>query len=354
MKTEYLTQEAVKLLCRLVEIPRTSREEKDAADMLELYMKNECGINVKREGNNLWCMASEYEEHKETLMLNAHIDTVKPTSAWKHEPHRATIEGDIIYGLGTNDDGASLVCLLQTFRRMKDKKLPYNLLLALSAEEEVSGKNGMEHLLTKLPKIDVALVGEPTGMHPAVAEKGLMVLDLTAHGISGHAARNEGDNAIYHAIEDIAWLKNFRFPKESPILGPVKMTVTIVNAGTQHNVIPSECQFTVDVRSNELYSNEEIYDIVRGHVKSEVKARSFRLSSSKIDMLHPLVKQAVSLGRKPFGSPTLSDQALMRFPSMKMGPGESSRSHTADEFIKISEIREAIAIYQSMLLDLVL
>lgn len=354
MNTEYLTQEAVKLLCRLVEIPRTSREEKDAANMLEEYMKNDCGMDVKREGNNLWCMASGYEKNRPTLMLNAHIDTVKATSAWKHDPHRATTEGDTIYGLGTNDDGASLVSLLQVFRILKDEQLPYNLLLALSAEEEVSGKNGMEYLLTKLPKIDVALVGEPTGMHPAVAEKGLMVLDLTAHGVSGHAARNEGDNAIYHAVEDISWLKDYRFPKESPLLGPVKMTVTIVNAGTQHNVIPSECHFTVDVRSNELYSNEDIFNTVRENVKSEVKARSFRLSSSRIDMHHPLVKKAISLGRKPFGSPTLSDQALMRFPSMKMGPGESSRSHTADEFIKIGEIREAIAIYQSMLRDLVL
>ena len=354
MNTEYLTQEAVKLLCRLVEIPRMSREEKDAADMLEAYMKNDCGMDVKREGNNLWCMAPGYEESRPTLMLNAHIDTVKPTPAWKHEPHRASMEGDIIYGLGTNDDGASLVSLLQVFRSMQNEQLSYNLLLALSAEEEVSGKDGMEHLLTKLPKIDVALVGEPTGMHPAVAEKGLMVLDLTAHGVSGHAARNEGDNAIYHAMEDMAWLKDFHFPKESPLLGPVKMTVTIVNAGTQHNVIPSECQFTVDVRSNELYSNEEIFNIVKENVKSEVKARSFRLSSSRIDMHHPLVEKAVSLGRKPFGSPTLSDQALMRFPSMKMGPGESSRSHTADEFIKFGEIHEAIAIYRSMLRDLVL
>lgn len=354
MNTEYLTQEAIKLLCRLVEIPRMSREEKDAADMLEAYMKNDCSMNVKREGNNLWCMAPGYEEGRPTLMLNAHIDTVKPTPAWKHEPHRASMEGDIIYGLGTNDDGASLVSLLQVFRSMQNEQLPYNLLLALSAEEEVSGKNGMEYLLTKLPKIDVALVGEPTGMHPAVAEKGLMVLDLTAHGVSGHAARNEGDNAIYHAVEDISWLKDYRFPKESQLLGPVKMTVTIVNAGTQHNVIPSEGHFTVDVRSNELYSNEDIFNTVRENVKSEVKARSFRLSSSRIDMHHPLVEKAVSLGRKPFGSPTLSDQALMRFPSMKMGPGESSRSHTADEFIKIGEIREAIAIYQSMLRDLVL
>jgi acetylornithine deacetylase len=242
--------------------------------------------------------------------------------------------------------------LIQAFRALKDTPLSYNLILAVSAEEEVSGKNGMEHLLTVLPKIDVALVGEPTGMQPAIAEKGLMVLDLTAHGVAGHAARNEGDNAIYHAMDDIAWFRNYHFPKESTLLGPVKMTVTIVNAGTQHNVIPSECQFTVDVRSNELYSNEELYDIIQKNVKSTVVPRSFRLSSSGIDVKHPLVQKAIALGRVPFGSPTLSDQALMRFPSMKMGPGESSRSHTADEFIKISEIQEAIDIYIDMLKDL--
>jgi acetylornithine deacetylase len=242
--------------------------------------------------------------------------------------------------------------MLQVFRELKDTGLPYNLVLAISAEEEVSGKNGMERLLTLMPKIDVALVGEPTGMHPAIAEKGLMVLDLTAHGVAGHAARNEGDNAIYHAMDDIAWFRNYHFPKESTLLGPVKMTVTIVNAGTQHNVVPSECQFTVDVRSNELYSNEELYDIIQKNVKSTVVPRSFRLSSSGIDVKHPLVQKAIALGRVPFGSPTLSDQALMRFPSMKMGPGESSRSHTADEFIKISEIQEAIGIYIDMLKDL--
>lgn len=354
MNIEKLTQDAVNLLCRLIEIPSISRDEKNAADMLEQFMKNEYHMDVQRDGNNLWCIAPNYNEGRPTLMLNAHIDTVKPTAAWQHDPYKANIENDCIYGLGSNDDGASLVCLLQAFKALMGTNLPYNLIFAISAEEEVSGKNGMERLLTLLPRIDVALVGEPTGMHPAIAEKGLMVLDLTSHGVSGHAARNEGDNAIYHALDDIAWFRDYHFPKESPLLGPVKMTVTIVNAGTQHNVIPSECTFTADIRSNELYSNEEIYNIVKENVQSEVKARSFRLSSSRIDIHHPLVERAVALGRKPFGSPTLSDQALMRFPSLKMGPGESSRSHTADEFIKTSEIREAITIYLSMLRDLVL
>jgi acetylornithine deacetylase len=354
MNVENLTQDAVNLLCKLIEIPSISREEKEAADALAEVMQKEYGLKTEREGNNLWCIADGYDEKKKTLLLNAHIDTVKPTSLWTRDPHKATIEGECIYGLGSNDDGASLVSLIQVFRCLKDKPLPYNLILAISAEEEVSGKNGMEHLLTLLPKIDVAMVGEPTSMQPAIAEKGLMVLDVTAHGKAGHAARDEGDNAIYHALDDIAWVRSYRFQKESNLLGHVKMTATIINAGTQHNVIPSECKFTIDVRSNEQYSNEEIYEIVCQNLKSEVKPRSFRLSSSRIDIEHPLVQKAISLGRTPFGSPTLSDQALMRFPSMKMGPGNSSRSHTADEFIKISEISEAIHLYYEMLKNLFL
>lgn len=349
MNIESLTSDAVKLLCQLIAIPRFSREETQAADMLEQVMSSEYGFDVNREGNNLWCVHPDYQPNRSTLLLNAHIDTVKPTTAWTRNPHEASIEDGIIYGLGSNDDGASLVSLMQVFRVLSQKTLSYNLILALSAEEEVSGKNGMEHLLTVMPKIDVALVGEPTGMHPAIAEKGLMVLDLTAHGKAGHAARNEGDNAIYHAMDDIAWFRNYQFPKQSELLGPVKMSVTIVNAGAQHNVVPAECTFTVDVRSNECYSNEELFSIISQNVKSEVKARSFRLSSSGIEVNHPLVQRAIALGRKPFGSPTLSDQALMRFPSFKMGPGESPRSHTANEFVKIDEIREAISIYLNML-----
>lgn len=354
MNIDSLTDDAVTLLCRMIEIPGTSRNEKDVADMLERTLRQDYGIDMQRDGNNLWCVAPEYRQERPTLMLNAHMDTVKPSDSWTRQPYRATMEDDKIYGLGSNDDGASVVSLVQVFRVLMHVPLAYNLILAISAEEEVSGKLGMEHLLTLLPKIDVAIVGEPTGMHPAIAEKGLMVLDLTAHGTAGHAARDEGDNAIYHAMEDMAWLKDYRFERVSPMLGQVKMTVTIVNAGTQHNVVPDKCTFTVDVRSNELYTNEEIYETVCSHVQSDVKARSFRLSSSRIDPMHPLVQQAVALGRVPFGSPTLSDQALMRFPSLKMGPGNSSRSHTADEYILRSEISEAIAIYLSMLRDLTL
>lgn len=354
MNTDKLTQDAIKLLCTLIEIPSTSREEKEAVDTLERILSEEYALPVKREGNNLWCIAQGYDEKRKTLLLNAHIDTVKPTSQWTRDPYKATVEGERIYGLGSNDDGASLVSLIQVFRFLGNKPLPYNLILAISAEEEVSGKNGMERVLKVLPKIDVALVGEPTGMQPAIAEKGLMVLDAVAHGKSGHAARNEGDNAIYHALDDISWIRNCELPKTSDLLGPVKMTVTIVNAGTQHNVIPSECSFTIDVRSNELYSNEEIFDIICKKLKSEVKARSFRLSSSSINLSHPLVQKCIELGKTPFGSPTLSDQALMNFPSMKMGPGNSSRSHTADEFIEIREIREAIDTYQSLLANLLI
>ena len=349
MVNEMMTESAVELLCRLIEVPRVSREEKAAADLLQEYMKDVLKLDVNREGNNLWSVAPNPDAKRQTLLLNAHIDTVKPVSGWQRDPFKATREGDRIYGLGSNDDGASLMALLHVFAALKDKETAYNLVFLASAEEEIGGKGGVESVLPLLPKIDVALVGEPTGMQPAIAEKGLMVLDVTAHGKAGHAARNEGDNAIYHAMDDIAWFRNYKWEKESPLLGPVKMTVTIVNAGTQHNVVPDTCTFTVDVRSNECYTNRELYDIICQHVKSEVKARSFRLGSSSIDVKHPLVQSIIAHGGKPFGSPTLSDQALMPFPSMKMGPGESRRSHSADEFVEIGEIREAIRLLMLIL-----
>lgn len=369
MVSERITERAVELLCRLIEVPRISREETAAADLLQDYMQGDLGLEVKREGNNLWSVQPDFDPQKETLLLNAHIDTVKPVAGWQRDPFKATREGSRIYGLGSNDDGASLVSLLHVFAELA-KHSPkgeagrglYNLVFLASAEEEVSGKNGIESVLPSIQKmvngklsngkcIDVALVGEPTGMQPAIAEKGLMVLDVTAHGKAGHAARNEGDNAIYKALDDIEWFRNYKWEKESPLLGPVKMSVTIINAGTQHNVIPDTCTFTVDVRSNECYTNRELYDIICQHVKSEVKARSFRLGSSSIDINHPLVQRIVALGGKPFGSPTLSDQALMPFPSLKMGPGESSRSHSADEFVEVTEIRQAIEFYTACLVD---
>ena len=349
MVNERIIERAVDLLCRLIEVPRISREEKAAADLLQDYMQGELGLEVKREGNNLWSVQPNFDAEKQTLLLNAHIDTVKPVAGWQRDPFKATREGSRIYGLGANDDGASLVSLLHVFAALKEEKTRFNLVFLASAEEEVSGKGGIESVLPLLPKIDVALVGEPTGMQPAIAEKGLMVLDLTAHGKAGHAARDEGDNAIYRAIEDIEWFRNYKWEKVSPLLGPVKMTVTIVNAGTQHNVIPDTCTFTVDVRSNECYTNREIFDEISRNVKSEVKARSFRLGSSSIDVAHPLVQRIIALGGKPFGSPTLSDQALMPFPSLKLGPGDSRRSHSADEFVEIGEIQQAIETYLELL-----
>lgn len=355
-----LTTEALDLLMQLISVPRISRSESEAADIVARFLSIR-GMNVHREANNVWVIASGYDAKRPTLLLNAHIDTVKPAAAWTRDPFSPLLDGDCLYGLGANDDGASLVSLIQTFRVLSSHPQPYNLIMLASAEEEVSGVDGLSRVVPLLPSVDVALVGEPTGMQPAVAERGLMVLDCTATGKAGHAARNEGINAIYIAMQDIEWIRSYRFEHVSALLGPVKMTTTIINSGTQHNVIPDSCTFTVDVRSNEFYSNEEIYNKVRACVKSNVQARSFRLGSSHIDIAHPLVRSALALGalpdgtpRRTFGSPTLSDQALMPWPSLKIGPGDSARSHTANEFIYISELRQAIREYISMLDGLVL
>ena len=325
-----------------------TQEEYVAADIMEKALHN-YGFTPHREANNVWVIAPHFDEQKPTLLLNAHIDTVKPVDSWRRDPFAPTIKGDTLYGLGSNDCGGGLCSLLQTFRMLTEKTQNYNLIYLASAEEEVSGKDGISRALPLLPKIDLAIVGEPTGMQPAVAEKGLMVLDVIAHGKSGHAARNEGVNAIYEALDDMRWIRDYKFEKVSPFLGPTKMTLTVVNAGTQHNVIPDTCTMLVDIRTNEFYDNEEVYHFICQHLKSEVKAHSFRLKSSRIDPEHPLIKKCVTMGMKPFGSPTLSDQALMHFPSFKLGPGESSRSHSADEFIKISEIADAIAKYKELL-----
>ena len=342
------TNEAVELLKRLIATPSTSRDETAAADVLEEYMR-EKSLSPHRHGNNLWCMSDGFDESKPTILLNAHIDTVKPVAGWVHDPFVPVVEGDKLYGLGSNDCGGGLMSLLQAFMLLQGKHNAYNLIYLASCEEEVSGKNGIESVLPLLPPISFAIVGEPTNMQPAIAEKGLMVIDAVAHGKAGHAARNEGDNAIYHAMKDIQWLSEWTFPKHSELLGAVKNTVTIVNAGTQHNVIPDQCTFTIDVRSNECYTNEEIFSFFQSRLTSELKARSFRLSSSSIDPSHPFIQRCIAKGLTPFGSPTLSDQALMRFPSLKLGPGQSSRSHTADEYIKISEIDNAISLYVELL-----
>ena len=343
-----LTARATDVLKQIIAIPSVSRDEARVADFVFQYL-NAQGANPRRHVNNVWCEQSVPKGNRPTLLLNAHIDTVKPAATWQHDPFTPSEEGDRIYGLGSNDCGGGLVTLMQIFLALKDVDTPYHLIYLASAEEEVSGKNGIEAALPLLPSIDVALVGEPTGMQPAVAEKGLMVLDCTAHGRSGHAARNEGVNAIYKAMDDIAWFRTYAFEKQTDLLGPVKMSVTMVNAGTQHNVVPDVCTFVVDVRANECYSNEQILETVRTHVKCDVVPRSTRLHSSRIDLTHPLVQAAVSQGRVPFGSPTLSDQALMRFPSLKMGPGDSARSHTAEEYICVSELQEALQIYWHMI-----
>ncbi|MCM1346339.1 MAG: M20 family metallo-hydrolase [Bacteroides sp.] len=347
MSIDYRTYEATALLKRLIETPSISREEKAAADIIETFL-TEKRMEVHRHGNNVWSICSDYDEARPTVLLNAHIDTVKPVSGWTHDPFVAeTTEDGRIYGLGSNDDGGSVVSLLQAFLHLCGSGHPrnYNVIFLASCEEEVSGKNGIESVLPLLPEIVLGVVGEPTEMQPATAEKGLMVIDVTAHGKAGHAARDEGDNAIYKVLDDIKWISTYRFPKETALLGPVKTTVTIINAGTQHNVIPDKCTFTIDVRSNECYSNEELFEEISAHLRCEAKARSFRLNSSRISHTHPFVKRCEELGLKPFGSPTLSDQALMRFPSVKIGPGSSTRSHTADEYIKIQEIEEAIRLY---------
>lgn len=359
----------------MIAIPSTSRDEQRVSDHLEHYMRRESGLEVHRHNNNLWLIDPHYDASRPTLLLNAHIDTVKPVASWQHDPFTPTVESvaladgtseQRLYGLGANDDGASIVSLLHVFLMLtvglpsavvEGGGLPYNLVFLASAEEEVSGKNGIESALPLLPPIDVALVGEPTGMQPAVSEKGLVVLDGVAHGKSGHAARNEGLNALYIAVDAIQRLRGYQFERTSDTLGPVKVTVTGVQAGTVHNVIPDTCTFMVDCRTTDAYANEQVVELLRSAVNDprvELTPRSTRLQPSGIAPDHPLLRRILQFGGQPFGSPTLSDQALMRFPSLKMGPGQSSRSHTADEFIRPAEVREAIELYYNILKDLVL
>lgn len=345
---DYYTSEALTLLQSLIGIPSISREEEAAADFLQNYIE-ESGIMTGRSGNNVWCISPMFDTAKPTILLNSHIDTVKPVNGWRRHPFTPKLENGKLYGLGSNDAGASVVSLFQVYRTLCATEQNYNLIYLASCEEEVSGKNGIESILSQLPPIDLGIVGEPTEMQPAVAEKGLMVLDITSYGQSGHAARNEGVNAIYKMLPDVEWFRSYKFEKESPLLGPVKMSLTQINAGTQHNVVPDTCTAVVDIRTNECYSNEEVFELIKQHISSEAKARSFRLNSSFISMSHPIVERAIQLGKKPFGSPTLSDQALMTFPSVKLGPGKSSRSHTADEFIMVNEIKEAISFYIKLL-----
>ena len=345
--------DAIDLLKGMISIPSFSREEKDVADFLQAQW-GKAGHPVNRQGNNLWIQPA-VDVSKPTLLLNSHIDTVRPVAGWTRDAFSPdSSEDDLLYGLGSNDAGASVVSLYEVFTLLSQREQPYNLIYLASAEEEVSGKNGIESVLPVLPEISFAVVGEPTGMQPAIAGKGLMVLDCTVTGKAGHAARDEGVNAITLAIGDIEWFNRYQFPEQSDLLGPVRMSVTQVQAGTQHNVIPDRCTFVVDIRSNEFYTNEELLQQIKENVRCEVVPRSTRLHSSCTPVDHPFVQRAVMLGKQPFGSPTMSDQALMPFTSVKIGPGDSARSHSADEYIRLSEIREAIETYIKLLDKLIL
>ncbi len=335
-------------LQELISTQSYSREEDLTADLIETFL-NQRQIPTVRKGNNVWAKNQHFTEGLPTVLLNSHHDTVKPVAGWTRDPFAADIIDGKLYGLGANDAGGALVSLIETFCFFYDKKMPFNLVIAATAEEEISGANGIASVLPDLPKLTLGIVGEPTLMQMAVAEKGLMVIDGIAHGKSGHAAREEGVNALYLALEDIDKIRHFEFEKKSDLLGSVKVSVTQITAGTQHNVVPDACKFVMDVRSNEHYSNEEILEILQKQAQSELKARSFRLNSSKIDLKHPIILRGLDLGLTHYGSPTLSDQALMPFETLKIGPGDSARSHTADEFIYVREIEDGIKTYIRLL-----
>nr|WP_310789027.1 M20 family metallo-hydrolase [uncultured Alistipes sp.] len=349
METEQLYENAVALLRQMIQTPSFSKEEAGTAGLLAEFLQ-ERGVEVHRKKNNVWAFNRHYNPAKPTILLNSHHDTVKPNGAYTRDPFAATVEGDRLYGLGSNDAGASGVSLLAAFLHFYDRKdLKYNLCVAITAEEENSGHDGLECVIPELGPLEFAIVGEPTLMQLAIAERGLMVIDCTAYGKAGHAAREEGDNAIYKAMQDIEWFRTYRFPKVSDLFGAVKMSVTIISAGTQHNVVPAECRFTVDIRVTDRYTNEEVLEIIKEHVSCEVKARSTRLRPSSIRPDHPIVQAGLALGRTTYGSPTTSDQALLDIPSLKLGVGDSARSHSADEFVHLSEIREGIELYIKML-----
>lgn len=353
MKTDRdeIFYQAVDLLRELVSVPSHSRDEARAADIVQRFLVGH-GFDVKRHGNNVWAMSPDFNSARPTVLLNSHIDTVRPADGWQTDPY-SPVDGDDgrIFGLGTNDAGASVVSLIAAFTLLTSVPQQCNFIFLASCEEEVSGRGGIESVIPMLPPVTVAIVGEPTGMQAAISEKGLMVIDAEVHGKAGHAARNEGENAIYKAIPVIDVLRSLSFDKVSPTLGPVKISITQIEAGTQHNVVPALCKFVVDVRTTDSYSNEETLEIMRRSVGSqaELTPRSTRLNPSGISPVHPLVVRMTMAGASTFGSPTLSDQALMPWPSVKIGPGDSARSHTANEYIFPSEIREAIEFYTSVL-----
>lgn len=345
---------SIRLLMDLIRTQSFSKEEDQTAEIIDTYLK-ENGVETHRELNNVWAFNKYYDPSKPTILLNSHHDTVHPNKDYTRDPFHAEILDGKLFGLGSNDAGGCLVSLIGTFLHYYDKQdLKYNFVMAATAEEEISGLHGLEFVVPKLGELEFAIVGEPTQMHLAVAEKGLMVLECKAPGKSGHAAREEGENAIYNAMKDIAWFQSFKFPKQSEMFGPIKMSVTMINAGTQHNVVPSSCDFVVDVRITDAYTNQEVLDIIEANTISDIQPRSTRLKPSCISKEHPIVQAGLALGRTTYGSPTTSDQALLSIPSLKLGPGDSARSHTADEFIYVNEIEEGIPLYVKMLDQIVL
>jgi acetylornithine deacetylase/succinyl-diaminopimelate desuccinylase-like protein len=351
---EHLPEIAIGLLQQLISIPSFSKEEDKTSNLLMSFFTHH-GMEATRKGNNVWAKNKFFDDNKPTILLNSHHDTVKPNPAYTRNPFSADMEEGKLYGLGSNDAGGPLVSLITTFFYFYNQQnLKYNLVLAATAEEEISGTNGVELIWNDLPKIDCAIVGEPTLTEIAIAEKGLMVLDCVTYGKAGHAAREEGVNAIYLALKDIEWFRSYKFPKASAALGEIKMSVTVVHAGQAHNQVPAECKFTVDVRVTDAYTLEEILETVKQNVSCEVTARSLRLRSSGVTENHPLVLSGKSLGKTLYGSPTTSDQALIPVPSIKMGPGDSARSHSADEFIYMHEIEDGIESYLSLLEKVIL
>jgi acetylornithine deacetylase len=348
LPSQALFEDALELLKNLIETPSFSKEENKTADIIQIFLEKK-GISTHRKGNNIWAFSFHEDRNKPYILLNSHHDTVKPNSGYNKDPFKAIVEEGKLFGLGSNDAGGCLVSLIATFCHFYSKTMPFNLILAATAEEEISGKDGIESILQELPSCELAIVGEPTLMQMAVAEKGLLVIDATVKGKAGHAAREEGENAIYKALNDLNIIRNYEFKKVSPYLGKTKVTVTIVNAGSQHNVIPDICSYTLDVRVTDAYTLEEVFEELKKVLEAELSPRSLRLNSSKVPEDHTILQVSKSLGMIQYGSPTLSDQALIPYPSVKIGPGDSARSHTADEFIFIREIEKGIADYIKIL-----